>query len=78
VVVSRQFDLDGAAGGEGRLETLCSVYWNPVYFYLRRRGRDPEDARDLTQGFFALLLERHWFKEPVAPPPSLTIREPES
>jgi RNA polymerase sigma-70 factor (ECF subfamily) len=42
------------------LETLCQVYWFPLYAYVRRRGYSPEDARDLTQGFFAWLLERNW------------------
>ena len=34
-------------------------YWPPLYAYLRRRGHKAEDAQDLTQGFFARLLERH-------------------
>lgn len=38
------------------LEELCSKYWYPLYAYLRRQGRSPEDAKDLTQGFFAQLL----------------------
>src|SRR5260370_13425828 len=41
------------------LDTLCSAYWKPVYKYVRLRwNRPPEDAQDLTQGFFAELLER--------------------
>jgi RNA polymerase sigma-70 factor (ECF subfamily) len=43
------------------LETLCRTYWLPLYSYVRRRGYDPHDALDLTQGFFALLLERNDF-----------------
>jgi len=39
------------------LATLCQAYWSPVYSYIRHRGSDPEAARDLTQGFFAALLE---------------------
>jgi RNA polymerase sigma factor (sigma-70 family) len=39
--------------------TLCAVYWKPVYRYIRLRwNRRPEDAQDLTQGFFAQLIER--------------------
>lgn len=34
------------------LETLCQAYWYPLHAYLRRRGCDPEEARDLTQSFF--------------------------
>src|SRR5437867_12097421 len=40
------------------LEKLCQTYWYPLYAYARRRGHSPEDAQDLTQGFFACLLER--------------------
>jgi len=42
------------------LETLCRTYWYPLYAYLRRDGRTPEDAEDLTQGFFARLLEKNY------------------
>jgi RNA polymerase sigma factor (sigma-70 family) len=41
------------------LEKLCRTYWWPLYGFVRRQGYDPEEAQDLTQGFFALLLERH-------------------
>jgi RNA polymerase sigma factor (sigma-70 family) len=41
------------------LEKLCRIYWRPVYSFVRRQGVGPEEAEDLTQGFFALLLERH-------------------
>jgi RNA polymerase sigma factor (sigma-70 family) len=40
------------------LEKLCRTYWRPIYGYVRRHGTSVEDAEDLTQGFFALLLER--------------------
>ena len=40
------------------LEDLCQAYWPPLYAFLRRRGHSPEDAQDLTQGFFARVLER--------------------
>lgn len=38
------------------LEELCLKYWYPLYAYLRRQGRSPEDSKDLTQGFFEQLL----------------------
>jgi len=38
--------------------TLCEAYWYPVYAFIRRSGQRAEDARDLTQGFFARLLEK--------------------
>ncbi|MFZ0917823.1 MAG: hypothetical protein WAN04_13080, partial [Candidatus Udaeobacter sp.] len=40
------------------LERLCRIYWRPIYGFVRRQGLQPEEAKDLTQGFFALLLER--------------------
>ena len=40
------------------LEKLCRTYWRPIYSFVRRQGIRPEEAEDLTQGFFALLLER--------------------
>ncbi len=40
------------------LAELCTQYWYPLYAYARRSGHDPEDARDLTQGFFAKLLDK--------------------
>jgi RNA polymerase sigma factor (sigma-70 family) len=44
------------------LETLITAYWKPVYKYIRVRWSKPdEDARDLTQGFFALAIEKSFF-----------------
>jgi RNA polymerase sigma factor (sigma-70 family) len=43
---------------EEALEKLCRTYWRPIYGFVRRQGVKPEEAKDLTQGFFALLLER--------------------
>jgi RNA polymerase sigma-70 factor (ECF subfamily) len=42
------------------LERLCRAYWYPLYAYVRRRGCSPEDAEDLTQAFFARLLQKRW------------------
>src|SRR5262245_55431753 len=43
---------------EEALEELCRIYWRPLYAFACRQGYDPEEARDLTQGFFQLLLQR--------------------
>ena len=42
------------------LEAICRDYWYPLYTYVRRSGQSPHDAQDLTQEFFARLLEHHW------------------
>src|SRR5437764_13524859 len=47
---------------EEALEKLCRSYWRPLYGFVRRQGCNPEEAQDLTQGFFALLLERRDFE----------------
>jgi len=55
-----------AAGGTpspesaAALERLCSSYWYPLYAFVRRSGHSPPDAEDLTQEFFARLLEHNW------------------
>jgi RNA polymerase sigma factor (sigma-70 family) len=45
-------------GADEALEKLCRTYWWPLYGFVRRNGYTPEEAQDLTQGFFALLLKR--------------------
>ena len=52
-----------APQAEASLEKLCQTYWLPLYAYVRRRGYAEADAKDLTQGFFAWVLERRWFEE---------------
>jgi RNA polymerase sigma-70 factor (ECF subfamily) len=44
------------------LEELCAAYWYPLYAYVRRRGYDVEQAQNLTQEFFARLLEKHYLR----------------
>lgn len=45
------------------LESLCRSYWYALYSYVRRRGYHPDDAQDLTQGFFARLLEKEYLSD---------------
>src|SRR5215467_544194 len=47
---------------EAALEKLCRTYWWPLYGFVRRQGYKPEEAQDLTQAFFARLLERRDFE----------------
>jgi RNA polymerase sigma-70 factor (ECF subfamily) len=50
------------AGSREALAKLCEIYWNPVYTFVRRSGYDPDQAQDLTQGFFALLIEKNYLQ----------------
>ncbi len=43
------------------LEKLCVAYWFPLYAFVRRQGWNPHDSQDLTQAFFAYLLEKKAF-----------------
>lgn len=52
----------GSPQSAAALETLCRTYWYPLYAYLRRQGRTPHDAQDLTQGFFARLLQKDYLQ----------------
>lgn len=45
------------------MESLCSIYWPPLYAYIRHRGNSAEDAKDLTQEFFTRFLEKDYLKE---------------
>jgi len=61
-----QWSVVLAAQGESTaadeaLEKLCRTYWRPLYAFVRREGRNVEEAQDLTQAFFARLLERRDF-----------------
>jgi RNA polymerase sigma-70 factor (ECF subfamily) len=61
--VTTRWSVVLAAQGESTeadaaLEKLCRIYWWPLYGFVRREGYNPEEAQDLTQGFFARLLER--------------------
>ena len=49
---------DESPAAQHALEKLCRTYWRPIYSFVRRQGLGPIDAEDLTQGFFAQLLER--------------------
>jgi RNA polymerase sigma-70 factor (ECF subfamily) len=55
---------DGSDSEAGRaLENLCQTYWQPLYAYVRHQGADPDEASDLTQTYFAELLEKDLLAE---------------
>jgi RNA polymerase sigma factor (sigma-70 family) len=57
VLAARQEDSPKA---EEALATLCQTYWYPLYAFVRRQGHSPPDAQDLTQEFFARLIEKRF------------------
>ena len=52
-----------ASGSKEALAELCKLYWYPLYGHIRRYGFSPDDAQDLTQGFFLELLEHKALKQ---------------
>ena len=60
VVLSAQGDTTHA---ETALAKLCTIYWYPLYAFVRRQGHGPHDAQDLTQEFFARLLAKGWLAD---------------
>jgi len=58
-VVVQAAKQDSGAAHEA-LSKLCQTYWYPLYAYARRQGHSPHDAEDLTQAFFARLLEKNY------------------
>jgi RNA polymerase sigma factor (sigma-70 family) len=51
------------AGSAEALARLCEMYWYPVYAFIRRQGYRPEEGADLTQEFFARVLEKNYFHD---------------
>src|SRR5262245_37897179 len=52
--------LNETHASHAALEELCRAYWYPLYVYSRRRGYDVEEAKDLTQEFFARLIAKNY------------------
>ena len=50
---------DASVEARNALAALCEAYWYPLYAYVRRQGYGADEAQDLTQAFFAYLLETH-------------------
>ncbi|HRY49829.1 MAG TPA: hypothetical protein P5186_17410 [Candidatus Paceibacterota bacterium] len=49
-----------SSAAQDALEQLCRTYWYPLYAHVCRRGYNPDDAKDLTQEFFARLRSKQW------------------
>lgn len=59
VLAARQ---GASVDADAAIERLCRVYWRPLYAFVRRRGYQVDDAKDLTQEFFARLLEKDYLR----------------
>jgi RNA polymerase sigma factor (sigma-70 family) len=60
-VVLQAQEEDSPATKEA-LEKLCTIYWYPLYAYVRRSGRDFDEAQDLTQEFFYRVLQKNYLR----------------
>jgi DNA-directed RNA polymerase specialized sigma24 family protein len=63
VVLAARGQKTDDAKARAALTTLCHGYWYPLYAYVRRKGYSPHDAQDLTQDFFARLIEKDWLAD---------------
>ena len=64
VLQVRQADEDRCIAA---LEALCAMYWKPVFKFMQQNSKSDHDAEDLTQGFFAELLSKNFFKKVERP-----------
>lgn len=51
------------AHAQAALAALCEIYWFPIYAFIRRSEHSADDARDLTQAFFAATIEKGWLRQ---------------
>jgi RNA polymerase sigma-70 factor (ECF subfamily) len=61
LVLAANFDTGDQIRAREALEKLCRAYWYPLYAFVRTRGYSADDAQDLTQAFFARILETGGF-----------------
>src|SRR6059058_224631 len=52
----------GSPANDAARTSIYKIYWQPIYFYIRRMGQGPEDAQDLAQEFFARLFEKNYLQ----------------
>jgi len=57
-MVLKATDPENPSAAHEALSSLCESYWYPLYSYARRKGNSPDNSADLTQAFFAFLLEK--------------------
>src|SRR6476659_2234049 len=62
LVLSAAKSGSGKGNAEDALAELCRTYWRPIFSFVCRRGYSTQDAQDLTQDFFVMILERNWLE----------------
>src|SRR6266446_2431914 len=62
LVISAGSSESGEQEARDALAELCRTYWRPIFSFVARRGYSMEDAQDLTQDFFVMILEHHWLE----------------
>ena len=62
ILTGAQFENDEQQARDALAE-LCRTYWRPIFSFACRRGYSPEDAQDLTQDFFVMILESDWLRQ---------------
>jgi RNA polymerase sigma-70 factor (ECF subfamily) len=62
LILSGANSKDAEANTRAALAELCRIYWRPIFAFISRRGYSAEDAEDLTQDFFVMILEGNWLR----------------
>ena len=62
LILSAAHSESGDQQARAALEELCRTYWRPIFSFVSRRGHSVEDAQDLTQDFFVMILEPGWLQ----------------
>src|SRR6201982_3275262 len=62
LVLSAAKSGSGEGDAQDALAELCRTYWRPIFSFVCRRGYSTQDAQDLTQDFFVMILERNWLE----------------
>jgi RNA polymerase sigma factor (sigma-70 family) len=62
LVLSAAKSGSGEGNAQDALAELCRTYWRPIFSFVCRRGYSTQDAQDLTQDFFVMILERNWLE----------------
>jgi RNA polymerase sigma-70 factor (ECF subfamily) len=61
IISGAKIDTEEATA-RAALAELCQIYWRPIFLFIFRRGYSPEDAQDLTQDFFTMILQTNWLR----------------